>query len=168
MKICTSCKVEKPINDFSPSKKGLFGVQAKCKPCYAELMRTRREIDPTYNREYSKRYCKENRKQVLAYNREYRKNNPDKVSEWKRQDRINNKSRILADNAKRRSITKGPVTAEVRMMYALRDFYQAMSLGEPFHVDHITPVCKGGFHVADNLQVIPAIDNLRKGSRHEK
>lgn len=48
-------------------------------------------------------------------------------------------------------------------VYALRDFFEAMSLGEKFHVDHIHPIVKGGLHVLDNLQVIPAIDNLRKG-----
>ena len=38
-----------------------------------------------------------------------------------------------------------------------------MSLGEKFHVDHIIPIAKGGLHIAENLQVISAKDNLRKG-----
>lgn len=164
MKCCTSCKTEKPLTEFSPSKRGLFGVQAKCKPCYAKIMRDRRTADPSKHRESIKKYTENNYKKVLKRNSAYRKNNPDKVSEWKRKDRIVNKVRVLADNAKRRSLTKGPVSKDVRMIYALRDFYAAMSLGEPFHVDHIIPVSKKGLHEASNLRVIPAIDNLRKGA----
>lgn len=31
------------------------------------------------------------------------------------------------------------------------------------HVDHIIPLCKGGRHVAENLQILSARDNLAKG-----
>jgi hypothetical protein len=34
------------------------------------------------------------------------------------------------------------------------------------HVDHVTPLSKGGLHVASNLQVTSAYFNLRKGARH--
>ncbi len=35
--------------------------------------------------------------------------------------------------------------------------------GEPYHVDHIKPLAKGGLHHPDNLQVLRGIVNLRKG-----
>jgi 5-methylcytosine-specific restriction endonuclease McrA len=38
-----------------------------------------------------------------------------------------------------------------------------MSLGDSFHVDHIKPLAKGGLHTLENLMVVPAICNLRKG-----
>lgn len=34
--------------------------------------------------------------------------------------------------------------------------------GEPFHVDHIVPLSRGGLHCATNLQVIPARLNVMK------
>lgn len=102
----------------------------------------------------------------LARNTRYRLENPDKVSEWKRRDRQTNKARVLACNAMRRSQHDGENSPQVRQVYALRDYYRAMSLGEEFHVDHIVPLSKGGKHVFENLQVIPAIDNLRKGANH--
>ena len=33
------------------------------------------------------------------------------------------------------------------------------------HVDHIIPIAKGGQHHPDNLQILTAEENLRKGSR---
>ena len=34
-----------------------------------------------------------------------------------------------------------------------------------FHVDHIVPLCLGGIHHPDNLQIISATKNLEKGSK---
>ncbi len=35
--------------------------------------------------------------------------------------------------------------------------------GVTHHIDHIKPLCEGGLHVPENLQVIPAKVNLLKG-----
>lgn len=165
MKICTSCKEQKPISEYSPSKRGGMGVQAKCKPCYAEIMRKRRTIDPTYSRNYAKTYVQKNYALVLEKTRIYRLNNPEKVAVWKKKDRTDNKVRISADCAMRRAKITTPITFEIKQLYALRDFYKAMSLGDEFHVDHIVPLAKNGQHIYSNLQVIPAICNLRKGAK---
>lgn len=128
-------------------------------------MRNRRAADPMQHRETVKRSTLKHYQAKLARNQEYRKNNPDKVSIWKKTDRARNKARVLADNANRRSLIRGKIFADVVAVYCLRDFYRSMSLGEEFHVDHIIPLSRGGEHRADNLQVIPAIDNLRKGNK---
>lgn len=50
---------------------------------------------------------------------------------------------------------------------AIREFYK--NRPEGFHVDHIVPIHgKGvcGLHVLDNLQYLPAIDNLKKGNKY--
>lgn len=39
--------------------------------------------------------------------------------------------------------------------------------GVKHHVDHIKPLSAGGEHHPSNLQVIPATDNLRKGSKYK-
>lgn len=165
MKQCTTCKQLKPIAEYSPSKRGGLGVQAKCKPCYAELMKARRAVNPIAHREAVKKSTEKNYGKKLQRNSAYRANNPDKVATWKRKDRLLNKARVHANNAMRRAKTATPITPEIKEIYALRDFYKAMSLGESFHVDHIIPVAKGGLHVVENLRVIPAICNLRKGTK---
>ncbi|QJB22030.1 endonuclease VII [Xanthomonas phage FoX5] len=37
--------------------------------------------------------------------------------------------------------------------------------GEPFHVDHMVPLSRGGLHAWHNIQVIPARLNMKKGNR---
>ncbi len=36
-------------------------------------------------------------------------------------------------------------------------------IGKKIHVDHIIPLSKGGLHIAENLQLLPAGLNMRKG-----
>jgi 5-methylcytosine-specific restriction endonuclease McrA len=164
MKICTCCLKEKSLFEFSPDKRAVSGVQSRCKPCYAEIMKIRRLANPEKHRLSVKLNTQKNYQKKLKRNNSYRLENPDKVSKWKAKDRQVNKARVLADNASRRALQRVPLTPEIIQIYALRDFYQSMSLGEKFHVDHIVPLSKGGCHTHTNLQVIPAIDNLRKGA----
>lgn len=165
MKICSFCKVEKPLASFSPDKRGSSGVQSRCKTCFAEIMRERRAKNPEAHRLAVSKSTKKNYSAKLERNNIYRANNPEKVYQWKKKDRTENKARILADCAKRRTKLAGETSVEIQQLYILRDFYQAMSLGERFHVDHIIPLSRGGLHVYKNMRVIPAIDNLRKGNK---
>jgi len=165
MKICTRCKLEKPLSDFSPDKRISSGLQSRCKPCFAEIVKQNRLKNPQAPRETVKRSTQKHYDAKLERNNRYRAENPEKVFKWKRGDRQRNKHRIYANNAKRRAKLIGDNSTEIKNLYALREFYEAMSLGEKFHVDHIYPIAKGGTHVIDNLQIIPAIDNLRKGTQ---
>jgi hypothetical protein len=163
MKVCTRCKVEKLLSDFSPDKRILSGLQSRCKSCFAEIAKQNRLKDPQAHREVVKQSTKKHYNAKLARNNRYRTENPEKVFKWKKGDRQRNKHRIYADNAKRRAKLHSENSEEIKSLYVLRDFFEAMSLGEKFHIDHIYPIAKGGVHAIDNLQVIPAIDNLRKG-----
>ena len=53
----------------------------------------------------------------------------------------------------------------IKQIYAYRIRLQN-KLGIPFHVDHIVPLSKGGLHHPMNLQVVPAVWNVRKNNRN--
>lgn len=50
-------------------------------------------------------------------------------------------------------------------IYTLRDSLNQAAGRLVYHVDHIQPLSRGGLHHPDNLRVISAADNMRKGAK---
>lgn len=122
-----------------------------------------------------------------ARKRAERAANPERIAEIARRSRAKNiekarersrarywkkKPEYIAANSKRKALLLGrrPVWADdvaIKAMYALAALKSAVT-GIPHHVDHIYPlrgrlVC--GLHVAENLRVITARENLEKGNK---
>jgi len=72
---------------------------------------------------------------------------------------------VVARRAKIRHSELSPVEqAQVKAIYRLR-VALTRATGITYHVDHRIPLAKGGKHHPDNLWVIPAVENLRKGAK---
>ena len=78
-------------------------------------------------------------------------------------------TRSLRD-AKKRGAVKLKLTREEKNLIS-KIYEEARSLtkatGKDHHVDHIRPLSAGGLHHPDNLQVITAEENLKKGSLYK-
>jgi hypothetical protein len=70
-------------------------------------------------------------------------------------------------NAKHRASKRNqtPELTEVEKKKVILYYRISKYLGEDWHVDHIQPISKGGLHHPDNLQVIPATENLKKNNK---
>ena len=168
------CKDTKPLVMFSPDARTRSGVQSRCKPCQASVNQIARANNPEKHRAAVKVSTQKHYAGKLKRNAAYRLDNPEKIAAWKRQDRLKNRGRVLADNAYRRAATKQRTAAWANLA-AIKSIYEeaqqvSMLVGEWYHVDHVIPligkdVC--GLHVETNLQIISAIENLRKGVRYE-
>lgn len=115
-----------------------------------------RAANPHKQAEYHRRRYDADPEAQRARSRSWGRANPDKVN---------------ARTSKRRARLKKvavPLTpqeqAEVIAIYAKARALTEL-VGEPYHVDHIKPISKGGLHHPSNLQVLRGIDNLRKGNR---
>jgi hypothetical protein len=128
---------------------------------------------------YQREYHAKNRVARLAQQREYRAANPDKYREWadknrevllakkaarKKANPAQNAAHAAAYHAaKLRRIVPFTDLAEVAKVYA--DAAVMREQGADVAVDHVIPLrgrLVSGLHVHWNLQVIPAVENMRK------
>lgn len=132
------------------------------------------------HREYRAR----NEEQVFLLQKRYRKNHADKIkaenAQWRadnadqhRSNALNwsknNRDKVYVTNGKRRGQSR-LATPKWANFFFMAEAYSLARLrtkvmGFKWHVDHIVPlrsklVC--GLHCEQNMQVIPAVDNLKK------
>ncbi len=81
---------------------------------------------------------------------------------WKR-DYAKNPEKYHDRYNRWRACQKGPQDPRVVALYFIAKWLRQQ--GDDVHVDHIIPVSKGGGHTYENLQILPAVENLRKGAK---
>lgn len=135
----------------------------------------RKEIRQRYfakpgNREKSREYGRMRQKlfpeKLRAATAKYLANNSAKVKEARRLWGIANRHKLAAAGQRRRALQLQQLhpdndRAKEREIYALRDA-MIREHGTKFHVDHIIPLHKGGWHHHLNLQVLPGSMNISK------
>lgn len=98
MKICTDCKIEKELSEYSKNGKHYRG---QCKLCRTNIQKKIYHNDPEHFRGLKKIEYESNKEQILERNKEYRDNNPEKVNAQNAEYRKNNKeARNLKEKSK--------------------------------------------------------------------
>lgn len=136
-----------------------------------EKDRTRHHADkPRFNAQ-SSAWRAANLERARLYDRERYAANKEKRKAMVRATRARHPARVLANRAARRARKRAAVVpltpheqAEVIALYAKARALTEL-VGEPYHVDHIKPLAKGGLHHPSNLQVLKGAENIRKGAR---
>lgn len=170
MKTCNKCNIEKLDTEF-------YKGRNDCKICNNAINRAYKKA----NREKINQYLKnkyitneEFKSKRLDINKKYRNNNKETLREKDKQYYKSHKAQHAAKNGKRRA-AKLERTPKYANLEIIKNFYKLAELltketGIEHHVDHIIPLqgeTVSGFHVETNLQVIPAFDNLVKGTQLE-
>ena len=169
-KTCIKCNINKSLNDFCKAKVNKDGYAGTCKLCKKEYNVLNKDKISLSNKKY--KLANPNSGKITTA--EWRRNNPSKLVEYS--DRWRNKNRnkynaISASRKKRlRNATPKWVSKEeldkIRMLYTISGWI-TNNVGIEMHVDHVIPLQGknvSGFHCLSNLQVIPAIDNLKKSN----
>lgn len=84
-----------------------------------------------------------------------------KTAQWKKDNKESYNAYLASRKARVRKAT--PKWADLA---AIREFYK--NCPEGYHVDHIIPINGkdvSGLHVIDNLQYLPAMENLKKSNK---
>jgi len=164
MKYCWKCQTSKPKVSFGLNKSKADGLATECKECKRHQDRQYAARNRDKAKENALDWYYKNYEYALQKNKInselWRKANPDK--HCARQ----NKRRALKLNATPAWLTESQ-NLHIQCKYSLAQML-SRETGIPHHVDHIVPL-KGktvcGLHVAWNLQVIPATENLRKSNK---
>lgn len=143
-------------------------VLARCAKRYTE---NKPLILSQMKRRYELQSPETKQKRRLDY-LEWRRNNPEKARSATKNWAFANPGKTTAYMAKYRAarLQRTPSWADQEWIdhaYAVaKDMSQKM--GERFHVDHIVPLqgkTVSGLHVYENLQILPLVENSRKGNR---
>lgn len=136
-----------------------------CAMCAAIKRVSKDEANKEKAREANRAWRAKNLEAQRERERRWHKENPEKAAARAREQYRRHSKRIIAAvSARDRRVRQAtPAWADLK---AIQAFYEARPEG--FHVDHIVPlngknVC--GLHVLENLQYLPASENIRKGNR---
>lgn len=160
MKPCIRCKQKKPLTEFHKHKKMKDGHLNKCRACVLKDVAEWRKKNPDYRK---KEYAKKALKKGIKPRSEYLKGLKETA--------IGRKASALKYNHKRRMQVE--VSCELtefvfEEMCSLRELRKEAT-GFDWHIDHIVPLnhkkaC--GLHNYNNLQLVPAWWNVKKGNRN--
>ena len=165
---CTKCSERKLLSAFAKRSGRPLGINSTCKACIKVANKVSYAANAQKNCAYAKAYRKDNVAKVAALQADYRDANRDALRQYFRDYAVKNPGAALAKAVTRRA-QKLSATPGWANPIKIRGFYDALKLlGKGWHVDHIVPlnhklVC--GLHCEANLQLLPAIENLRKGNR---
>lgn len=160
-KYCKTCALVKDINSFGIDISTNTGINRRCKEC----TNTTSSIWKKENREtvnnYQKIYYYNNIEEMRAKSLAYQKNHKPVVNAASARKRA---AKLLATPKWLSNIQLADITV---FYYAAKQI--ELDTGIKQHVDHIVPlqgnnVC--GLHVPWNLQILPAVDNIRKSNKH--
>lgn len=144
--------------------------------CKAEISAEWRKTNPGRMEAKAAEWHKANPERRAATNSQWKLRNPEKakamqaasMARWQKKY----PDRAAANSGKRRAakLKATPVwanQAKIAEFYTAANFL-GMVTGEWYHVDHIVPlagktVC--GLHNEFNLQVLPGVENMKKGNR---
>lgn len=159
MRTCKKCFVVKGLDEFHVHSHGKYKRATLCKVC---------------KNEDSAIYYAKNSVELVAARQARQKADPIKGNAVSSVWRKKNPAKCNAMNAKNRAgkIQATPAWADqsrIECYYSVAAMLNREGL-QKWHVDHFYPLngkTVSGLHVDNNLRVIPAVENLRKGNRVE-
>ena len=165
MKLCSKCNQSKEASLFynkKTTKDGLFQWCIACHKMYTKGWYLKQLEDPHWLKNELERVS------------QWRINNPEKAKQIEKRYIKKHLPSLIAKNRKRfcGKIQRTPKWLTANDSWMMKEAYHLAALrtkitGFKWHVDHIVPLqgkLVSGFHTPYNLQVIPAVENKRKGN----
>lgn len=159
---CKTCRVRKPLDDFSKTASG--APTRRCKECI-DNPRRRHNPEQVERTLYDKR-VKRNRRRI----EEWRRRNSDEWEAHQTRALEAEQRRGYPTAAKRRALLYDAFVEEInkRVLYQLCEGCCGLCGGPIAYadatIDHIIPLSRGGLHSYDNVQIAHGRCNRRKSN----
>ena len=137
LKRCNTCFESLPFDKFLEKPAKALGVECVCKSCDSKVRGEQYHENPEKHRERATRWRKNNLGLAAAKTKRYEAKKLQRTPAWANQEKI-------------------------KEIYA--------NCPEGYHVDHILPLQGervSGLHVENNLQYLPASENISKGNKFQ-
>lgn len=169
MKQCSRCLIEKPISEFGKSKRGIEGINPRCKVCCREIhlawsnknrdyvneqSRLWAANNPEKKKQNSLNWYHRNQKEANKKSREYARANKELFAQRKRIWQKANPEKVRAQTERRR-IRKLENSEYLITDKELIKLYHSPCLYcgsvKRITLDHIIPISRGGTHGIGNI-----------------
>lgn len=176
MKVCAICLQNLPVQKFCRHPHTDSGYGPYCKDCNSKKRREWRIKNRARANLAHAQYAALNREKVSAWTSKYRNKNRvvlrAQTKEYRKKHKSQHAESEQARNAKKR-LCETRDRNEIRKIYLassgpdlIRCFYCNIRTEQgKRHVDHKTPLCRGGVHSPENLAIACATCNLRKNRK---
>ena len=179
-KLCSRCKVEKPVSEFHKDRRAATGYQVYCKVCKLDMQRnspTRKAVVDRY-REANREICNARSVASMKKNREYytkkamdwQSRNKEHWLELRRKNYAANSAREIERVRRRQGRIRDQVQLTAGHQAEIDGMYMFCQIFKGFEVDHKIPLNGqnvSGLHVPENLQVLSRRENRSKGNRFD-
>jgi len=173
VKWCTKCHVEKPITEFNPQKRGLYGVASYCRPCKNVLYREWLAGNKDKAKAAAKAWRNRNRDKVRGYKKAYRERHPERVarsmrnSRAKKPDMYRSRDRVHEERRRARKRSSHPAGVSVAEWESLVGEFNGCCAycNQPTEnpvMEHMDPISRGGIHHISNVVPSCARCNMAK------
>ena len=173
VKTCTKCNQTKATTEFSKDKGRKDGLESRCKCCASAASAAWDNANKAQRVARNAAWNKANKAHKNAYQAEWQKANPERVAAYSAKWQKANPDHRAALYGKTHAVARSPLghgcIPEDFDIHATIPIYAesrklSSETGELHHVDHIISLTAGGLHVASNLQVLTAQENMAKGA----
>lgn len=150
LKHCPKCDISKPPEGF------YAGGRRICKACEQEYAKRKYSLDKVKRKKAAIEWHRNNPASVRAATNKWRAKNVEKVRMWNR-----------LDGVRRRDVKRQKFNGNISELFELQQglcVVCRVSLGNGYHIDHITPLKRGGTNDIHNLQLLCISCNCQKSA----